>query len=80
MSEKTYLEAELIGKMQPGDKLTYISNAPAETAQIAQAAARTAKSGDVFCLDGDLGAGKTFFSQAFHRIRIRRRTAADVSF
>ena len=65
MSEKTYLDAALIGSMQAGDKLTYISHGPAETAQIAKAAAQFAKSGDVFCLDGDLGAGKTFFSQAF---------------
>jgi len=65
MSEKTYLEAALIGSMQPGEKLTYISHGPEETAEIARAAAQQAKSGDVFCLDGDLGAGKTLFAQAF---------------
>ena len=65
MSEKTLQDAAQIGSMQSGETWTFISHSPAETAQIAQAAARTAKSGDVFCLDGDLGAGKTFFSQAF---------------
>lgn len=65
MSEKTLQDATMIGSMQPGETWTFISHGPAETAQIAQAAAQQAQSGDVFCLDGDLGAGKTFFAQAF---------------
>lgn len=65
MSEKTLQDAERIYMMQPGETWTFLSNGPMETAQIAKAAAKHAQSGDVFCLDGDLGAGKTFFAQAF---------------
>ena len=43
--------------------MIYKSNSPLETANIAKAFAKTLKSGDVLCLNGDLGAGKTAFVQ-----------------
>ena len=36
-----------------------------ETQRLAQQVAAATKPGDMICLDGDLGAGKTTFSQAF---------------
>src|SRR5688572_1570322 len=44
---------------------TTISNSPEETMAFGQACARTARRGDVFALDGDLGAGKTYFVKGF---------------
>lgn len=43
--------------------MVYKSNSPLETANIAKAFAKTLKSGDVLCLNGDLGTGKTAFVQ-----------------
>lgn len=43
------------------------SNNKEETADFGMKLARTAKPGDVFCLRGDLGVGKTVFSQGFAR-------------
>lgn len=44
---------------------TFESRSPAETAAIAQEFLKHVKAGDVVCLEGDLGAGKTAFTQAF---------------
>jgi len=41
----------------------YRSNSPAETEKIAKDFAKKLKPGDVVTLDGDLGAGKTAFTQ-----------------
>lgn len=38
---------------------------PDETKNIAENMAKSAKQGDIFCLVGDLGAGKTQFSKGF---------------
>ena len=43
--------------------MVYKSNSPLETANIANAFAKTLKGGDVLCLNGDLGVGKTAFVQ-----------------
>lgn len=43
--------------------MVYKSNSPLETANIAKAFAKTLKGGDVLCLNGDLGVGKTAFVQ-----------------
>lgn len=43
--------------------MEYKSNSPKETANIAKAFAKTLTSGDVLCLNGDLGVGKTAFVQ-----------------
>jgi tRNA threonylcarbamoyladenosine biosynthesis protein TsaE len=43
--------------------MTYKSNSPKETQNIAKAFAKTLKKGDVLCLSGDLGTGKTAFVQ-----------------
>lgn len=43
--------------------MEYHSNSPRETENIAKAFAKKLKSGDVVTLDGDLGAGKTAFTQ-----------------
>ena len=44
--------------------MTYKSNSPKETSNIAKAFAKKLKKGDVVCLSGDLGTGKTAFVQA----------------
>lgn len=41
--------------------MKYISNSREETAKIAYDFAKTLKRGDIVCLNGDLGAGKTAF-------------------
>lgn len=43
--------------------MEYISNSPEETERIAIAFAAELKAGDVITLDGDLGSGKTAFTQ-----------------
>ena len=42
--------------------MVYRSNSAKETENIAKAFAKTLKCGDVVCLNGDLGAGKTAFT------------------
>lgn len=43
--------------------MVYKSNSPKETENIAKAFAKSLNSGDVVCLNGDLGVGKTAFVQ-----------------
>lgn len=43
--------------------MIYISNSYEETQKIAEAFAKTLKEGDVLCMYGDLGVGKTAFVQ-----------------
>lgn len=43
----------------------YESNSPEETFEIAFEMGKNAKPGDVFCLNGDLGVGKTIFAKGF---------------
>ena len=38
-----------------------------QTGAIAQTLAKNAKAGEIYCLDGDLGTGKTVFAQGFAR-------------
>ena len=45
--------------------MVYNSFSPDETFDIAKQLGEKAKAGDVFCLNGDLGVGKTLFSQGF---------------
>ncbi|MCR8844150.1 tRNA (adenosine(37)-N6)-threonylcarbamoyltransferase complex ATPase subunit type 1 TsaE [Paenibacillus sp. SC116] len=45
--------------------MTYISNSEADTVKLAEHLAKGCRPGAVIALDGDLGAGKTRFSQAF---------------
>lgn len=45
--------------------MQFVSNSAEETFDFAKGLARDAKAGDVFCLHGDLGVGKTVFSQGF---------------
>lgn len=45
-----------------GDDMLYKSNSEKETINIASAFAKTLKPGDVVCLFGDLGVGKTAFA------------------
>lgn len=44
-----------------------ITNSAEETARLGKKFAQDAKGGEIFCLRGDLGAGKTTFSQGFLR-------------
>lgn len=44
-------------------EMEYHSNSPKETENIAKSFAKRLKAGDVVTLDGDLGAGKTAFTQ-----------------
>ena len=41
------------------------TNSPKETFAFARSLAEQAKGGEVYCLDGDLGVGKTVFAQGF---------------
>lgn len=43
----------------------YETNSPDETYEIGKQMAQKAEAGMVFCLDGDLGVGKTVFTQGF---------------
>ncbi len=43
----------------------YITNSDLDTFRLAKKFGKAAKSGDIFCLDGDLGAGKTVFAKGF---------------
>lgn len=47
--------------------MVYESNTPQETFELGKRLAEEAKSGQVYCLDGDLGVGKTVFTQGFAR-------------
>lgn len=47
--------------------MIYISNSVEETKKIAADFAKTLKAGDVICMYGDLGAGKTAFAQGLAR-------------
>ncbi len=44
-----------------------------ETARLAADLARVAQPGDIFCLGGDLGSGKSTFARAFIRSRLQHR-------
>ena len=46
---------------------TVITHAPQETAALAERLGAVAEAGTVLCLVGDLGAGKTLFTQGFTR-------------
>ncbi|MEA4816625.1 MAG: tRNA (adenosine(37)-N6)-threonylcarbamoyltransferase complex ATPase subunit type 1 TsaE [Lachnospiraceae bacterium] len=45
--------------------MAYISNSPEDTMKIAYEIGRAAKPGDIYCLNGDLGSGKTVFAKGF---------------
>lgn len=47
--------------------MIYDSYSPEETGRIGEELAKTAHPGQVFCLYGDLGVGKTVFTQGFAR-------------
>ena len=46
---------------------TVVTHAPQETAALAERVGAAAETGTVLCLVGDLGAGKTLFTQGFAR-------------
>lgn len=45
--------------------MIFESNSPEETFEIARQLGQQAKPGEIYCLSGDLGVGKTVFSQGF---------------
>lgn len=47
--------------------MRYVSNSPTETEKIAEELAKKLKKGDVVCLNGELGAGKTAFVKGLCR-------------
>ena len=51
--------------MSENKKRVWDSFSEKETAQIARNLAEQAKAGDVYCLSGDLGVGKTVFTKGF---------------
>lgn len=50
-----------------GDYLEYISRSLEDTISVGKEMAKRAKAGDVLCLSGPLGAGKTAFAKGFAR-------------
>lgn len=52
-------------------KQTVISENEKKTIEFAQNTAKNARNGDIFCLNGDLGAGKSVFSRAFIRFLLK---------
>jgi tRNA threonylcarbamoyladenosine biosynthesis protein TsaE len=56
------------------------SQAPAETRKIAARLAKNLKAGDVIALSGELGSGKTVFSQALARELGVRKNVTSASF
>ena len=51
--------------MSENKKKVWDSFSEKETAQIAENLAKQVKAGDVYCLSGDLGVGKTVFTKGF---------------
>ena len=51
--------------MSENKKKVWESFSEKETTQIAKNLAEQAKAGDVYCLSGDLGVGKTVFTKGF---------------
>ena len=47
--------------------MEYVSNSPLETEKIAETLAKSLKQGDVVCLNGELGVGKTAFTKGLCR-------------
>lgn len=47
--------------------MIYETHSPEETSALAERLARESRPGEIYCLDGDLGTGKTLFSQGFAR-------------
>lgn len=47
--------------------MEYVSNSPLETEKIAETLAKSLKRGDVVCLNGELGVGKTAFTKGLCR-------------
>lgn len=47
------------------DQMIYETHSPEETFALARQMAEECSPGDIFCLEGDLGVGKTLFSQGF---------------
>ncbi len=45
--------------------MNYDTYKPQETFELGREMGETARQGQIFCLDGDLGAGKTVFTQGF---------------
>ena len=48
--------------------MLYKSFCESDTRAVAELLAKQSKPKDIFCLNGDLGAGKTFFVQSFARV------------
>lgn len=46
-------------------KQIYETTTPGQTYELAKKLAKQARPGDIYCLDGDLGTGKTVFTQGF---------------
>lgn len=57
------------------DSKTFIIKSEAEMQDLAQEIAKNAKIGDVFCLNGTLGAGKSFFARNFINFLQEKPTA-----
>lgn len=51
-----------------------VSNSESDTSNFAKKIAEKASIGDIFCLHGDLGAGKTVFSRSFIKSLVGKNT------
>lgn len=67
MNIRIYKEKSLIVKAKSMIPSTFTSNSEDQTADLAQEFAKTLRRGDVVCLYGEMGAGKTAFSRALIR-------------
>lgn len=52
-------------KERPGKNMTYETLSPEETFELGKKLGSGAKAGQIICLNGDLGVGKTVFTQGF---------------
>ena len=56
---------EIVEKLQAGEEVRWESNSPQDTFDLGEILGQAGRPGQVYTLTGDLGAGKTVFTQGF---------------